>query len=354
MQNGHGGDIYRNEVELDFSVNTNPYGMPQSVREALLEAVDACETYPDITCEALKESLSRYDDLRKEWLLCGNGASELFNAIVHAVRPKKILLPVPSFSGYLRAAQVEEAEVIPYQLKEKDDFRLTEEALEELTAEIDLLFLANPNNPVGTSISVVLLEQIVEKCQKNKTIVVIDECFFPFMQQESPCKEVFLARYPNVIVVRAFTKTYAIPGVRLGYLAVSDVILLEKIEKNLSEWNLSSFAQAAGRAAAKEKEYLTETGKKIEEQRKWLQEELEKIGICVFPSEANFLLLKTEEPLYEALLEKKILIRDCSNYQGLQKGFYRIAVKREEENKRLLEEIRKMQRKKRRVQNGTT
>lgn len=341
MQNGHGGDIYRNKIELDFSVNTNPYGMPSSVKKALFEAIEDCETYPDITCEALKAALSDYEDIPAEWLLCGNGASELFCAIVHGLRPRKILLPVPSFSGYERAALVEDAQMIFYFLKEEDEFQLTDDFLKELTEEIDLVMLANPNNPVGNTIPTPLVKELADACKKNKTTLVIDECFLPFTKERSFLQEHNLWEYPNVIVVKAFTKTFAIPGVRLGYLAVSDADLREKIEKNLSEWNLSSFAQAAGIAAAKEKTFVEESCPKIRIEQQKLKAELEALGMKVFSSEANFLLIKTELSLYEELLKQQILIRDCSNYHGLQKGFYRIAVRRAEENERLLKAIKK-------------
>ncbi len=336
MRNSHGGDIYRNEVELDFSVNTNPYGMPESVRRALIEAVERCGAYPDIDCVALREALGAYDGLPAEYLLCGNGASELFGAIVHAVRPKKMLLPVPSFSGYERAAQMEETRVVPYFLREQDGFKLTERILEEVTEEMDLLMVASPNNPVGTTISYALLEKIVRKCKENRTILVVDECFQPFTGQPSFFTREVLEKNPHVAVVRAFTKTFAIPGVRLGYLAAADGRLREKIEKNLSEWNLSAFAQAAGIAAAGERSFVAESARKIAVEREILAAGLERLGIRVFASEADFLLLKTDCPLYEKLLAQKILIRDCRNYPGLGDGFYRVAVRTREENECLL------------------
>lgn len=342
MENVHGGDIYRNEILYDFSVNTNPYGMPETVRRALTDAVAACESYPDITCEALKKAIAAYDEMPERWGLCGNGASELLNAVIHAVRPKKILLPMPSFYGYERAARVEETEIVPYFLKEADDFSVTEALLAALTEDIDMLMLANPNNPTGAVISPALLERIVAACKVNKITIVIDECFFPFTGQEEWLTAQYLQENPQVVSVRAFTKTFAIPGVRLGYLLTSDEKLRDNIERNLSEWNLSSFAQAAGIAAAKEKNYVKISREKIAAQREWMRAELEEMGIRVFPSEANFLLLKTKLPLYEALLKRNILVRDCGNYPGLEKGFYRIAIKKEAENQILSDAIREL------------
>ena len=145
----HGGDIYQNEIELDFSVNINPFGIPEKVKEAMQESLELCEHYPDIHHAKLIEKIGAYYHIPEEHILCGNGASELFVAIVHATKPRKIVIPVPSFYGYEKAANVTEAEISYYEMKEKDGFCLTEAFLQELQEDVDLVFLANPNNPVG-------------------------------------------------------------------------------------------------------------------------------------------------------------------------------------------------------------
>ena len=174
----HGGDIYQNEIELDFSVNINPFGIPEKVKEAMQESLELCEHYPDIHHAKLIEKIGAHYHIPEEHILCGNGASELFVAVVHATKPGKIVIPVPSFYGYEKAANVTEAEVSYYEMKERDGFCLTEAFLQELQEDVDLLFLANPNNPVGNTIEDVLLEKICDRCREKKITVVIDECFW--------------------------------------------------------------------------------------------------------------------------------------------------------------------------------
>ncbi|WP_444643719.1 pyridoxal phosphate-dependent aminotransferase [Caproiciproducens sp. R1] len=339
----HGGDIYRNQVRIDFSVNSNPLGIPDSVKDALHEAVGHCEQYPDIRAEKLAESVSQMTGVGTEHLLFGNGASELFLAIIHAVRPKRIVIPVPSFFGYEKAAMASDAEIGYYEMKESAGFALDEGLLEQLTGDTDLLFLANPNNPVGNLLDGTLLKKIAAVCREKRITVVLDECFLEFTGEEERLSfKNRLQEYPNVVVVRAFTKIFAIPGVRLGYLFCGDRELTERIKNQLPEWNLSVFAQAAGAAACREKEYLEKTVRFVKTEREYLSGELRRLGFRVYPSAADYLLFYTSVPLYDLLLEKEILIRDCGNYRGLHEGYYRIAVKQHGENETLIREIERL------------
>lgn len=338
----HGGDIYRNQIRLDFSVNTNPLGMPDPVKEALHQAVEEAENYPDIRAQALSAAVTEQLQVRKEQLVFGNGASELFHAVLHAIKPSKILIPVPSFLGYEEAAKAIDCEVIFYEMKKEENFCLTDRILDVLDENISLVFLANPNNPVGNLVEPELIFQIAEKCRQCDITLVLDECFMELTGKEQTYS--FLKRldeFPNVVVIRAFTKLYAIPGVRLGYL-VCEQNLAEKIRLQLPEWNLSVFAQRAGVAAIKEQEYIVRAVVCIQTQRQFLLEELQAAGCSVFDSDADYLLFYSEMPLYELFLQRGILIRDCSNFRGLQRGYYRIAVKSEEQNRMFAEVLREI------------
>ncbi len=345
----HGGDIYRNhDVIIDFSVNGNPKGIPQTVREAIEQAAKASGVYPDPCSCRLKEAIAGLlnefyspASLTAEEILCGNGASELFMAIVHALQPGRIVIPVPSFYGYEHAARALpdgmcRVEYVPLR---DHDFAVTKSLCGSLTDENTLLFLANPNNPTGKSIPRETLLAILEHSRKKNIYVVLDECFVGFLKEDcSMIRE--LERFPNLMVVRAFTKIFGMPGVRLGYLATKNRRLRLRIAEQLPEWNLSVFAQAAGIAAAGEKEYLTDTPSYVEKERRFLAEQLGKHGqIQVISGEADFLFLYSRLPLYELLLRKGILIRDCSNYRGLGEAYYRIAVKTREENELLLQAL---------------
>lgn len=336
----HGGDIYRNEVRLDFSVNGNPLGVPAGVAAAMSDAVGFCSRYPDIRAEALKCGIEGMTGVDRRAVLCGNGASELFMAVMHALRPGKTALPVPSFYGYEYSAKAAGSEIVPIIMSAKDRYCLTEDLFREIDEDVDVIILANPNNPVGNLVPRKTLERLAEICYKKNIAVVADECFIEFTgKEETHSLKRLISDYPNLIIVRAFTKSFAIPGVRLGYLFCQNQTLREAIARQLPEWNLSVFAQAAGAAACKESDYLRRTVRWLEQERAYLAGRLSQAGLQVFPSETNFIMVQTELPLFEELLKRKILIRDCSNFRGLAKGFFRIAVKRHEENEELLQAI---------------
>lgn len=338
MQLIHGGDIYRNQIKLDFSVNINPLGIPQSVQQALHKAVDVCSQYPDMKAEKLTQTVSAMLAVPQEYLLFGNGASELFMAIVHALSPQKTILPVPSFYGYEYALQAACKEVIYYPMREEVNFGLTDIFLEHLTEDIDLIFIANPNNPTGKLLDRIYLKRLLNHCRDKGIVVVLDECFVEFCGSEASVLSE-IGEYENLILVRAFTKLFAIPGVRLGYLVCSNALLVEKIRRQLPEWNLSVFAQEAGCACAGGQGFVEQTVEYVRKERLFLADGLKEMGLRVFPGDANFLMVYSEKALYEPLLKQGILIRDCRNFRGLCEGYYRIAVRSREDNEQLMKAI---------------
>lgn len=338
MKGIHGGDIYRNLVNIDFSVNINPLGIPDEVEKALHDAVGRCSKYPDIMVEKLKKSVSSALGVQEEYLLFGNGASELFLGIVHAIRPKKTLIPVPSFYGYKHASEAVDSDIIYYPLNENEEFLLNDKFFEILTEDIDLIFLANPNNPTGKLMSKEYIRKLLNICKNNNIWVVLDECFIEFSGNEfSMLTEI--EDYDNLLLVRAFTKIFSIPGVRLGYMVCSNINILERIKKNLPEWNISTFAEEAGVVCASQLAFLEKTVEYVKTEREFLLDRLEQLGLRTFSSYTNFILVYSKKPLYEELLKRGILIRDCENFRGLSKGYYRVAVKTREENEILLKAI---------------
>ncbi|MCC8150919.1 MAG: aminotransferase class I/II-fold pyridoxal phosphate-dependent enzyme [Lachnospiraceae bacterium] len=336
----HGGDIYRNQVIYDFSVNVNPLGVPERVRQSMEAALGDCECYPDPLAEKLRTALAQKDGVKEEQIVFGNGASELFFGIVHALKPKKVLIPIPSFFEYEKSALAVGAEVIYHRLSGKREFVLDKEIFPGLSEDIDLLYLANPNNPNGRLMDREILLSILRICRERGIRVVLDECFLELTTAGTTGSMLpELENYPNLILVRAFTKTYALPGVRLGYLCCADPEVVCALESHLPDWNLSVFAQAAGVAACKEAAYVEQAVRLIEREREFCKKSLEQMGFCVCSSDVNFLLFRADIPLDEVLLKRGILIRNCSNYPGLGQGYFRIAVKRPEENRMLMKVI---------------
>ncbi len=338
----HGGDVYRNRVDIDFSTNTNLLGMPREAEEALHEAARSCGAYPDPGAEALRYSLAHALNVPEEYLIFGNGSSELFPAVVRALRPRAVLIPAPSFSGYEYAANSFGAEILFHELREENGF-LPDDELIKAASGADLIFLANPNNPTGRLMARGYLRRLLDACGERGATLVLDESYIGFCgMRQSMVPE--LSAYPNLLIVRSFTKIFAMPGVRLGYLLCGAGSVRDRIKRQLPEWNISSPAQAAGLACVVQAgnvrdAYLKETLEMTRREICYLSERMGRMGLRVFPSEANYILFFSGALLYEELLERGILIRDCASFRGLSSGYYRVAARRRDENERLLAAI---------------
>ena len=297
----HGGDVYGNaDAALDFSVNVNPLGMPNGVKHALISHAAEYARYPDPKCRVLCAALADRHGLMPEQVLCGNGAADLIFRLVWAKKPRRA--PVTAFGGIMQE----------HLLSEANGFALTEEFLKDITPETELVFLCTPNNPTGRLIDPDLIRNIAEACRKNGAILVLDECFIGFTEGKSMAQE--LDNYPNLIILSAFTKLYAMAGLRLGYLL-------------------------AGRAALAEQGWEERTRRLIAAERGYLQKTLPAYGVDAIPSDANFLLLKCATPLYAPLRARGVLVRDCSNFTGLDTRFIRVGVQTHENNQALVRAV---------------
>lgn len=342
----HGGDIYTNPVELDFSVNVNPLGMPESVKQAIAAGTAADETYPDLFCRNLISALAEKEQTAQSHIICGNGASELIMAAVRAIRPRRCAIAAPTFSGYERAVRSVGAEAEYYQLSEDSEFGYETVCEQICRMEVQMLFLCNPNNPIGNRIPEEQLCNLLKICHKKQIAVLVDECFLRFHNEYEAisCKR-FLEDYNNLMVLNAFTKFYAMAGIRLGYLMTANKTVLGQIAEQLPEWNVSSVAQRAGIAALKETDYEERTRELVVQERTYLMNSLKELGCFPFFSEADYITFQLSQQkrhidLKQALLKKKILVRSCATYRNMPQGCYRIAVKKHLENERLMAAIK--------------
>lgn len=347
-QYAHGGDIYDEKLRsvqkdlLDYSSNINPLGIPASVKEALAQAINRCDRYPDPFCRGLAHHIASFEGVREEQLFFTNGAADLFFRLASCIKPKKALLCAPTFADYEKALNTVGCQLTYYPLEPGKNFQLGEDYLDYIQEDLDLLFLCNPANPTGQIIHPELMIRIIEKAARNRVLVVVDECFMDLtMEGEGLTAKRFLEGWSNLIIVRAFTKNFALPGVRLGYGIFSEVDWIPLLRKCGQDWSVSTFAQAAGIAAVRERGYLDQSQQIIRDQRNYLAEELKKMGLKAYPSYANYILFRAPDflDLKEKMLEKNILIRSCSNYRNLGPDYYRIAVKDEQSNRRLVLEL---------------
>ncbi len=338
MSHKHGGDVYNNNIKYDFSVNLNPCGCPEAVLDALHESVGEVAHYPDISQRRMREDIAELYGVNAHNIICGSGASEIFMAAMHMIRPAKALILGPSFYGYDHALNcIDGCEIIRYELNKDSGFILDERILDELADDLNVLILANPNNPTGRLISEELLNNIADICDNKGIYLIVDECFLRLSDSGKSMAE-YAVNHQKIIVADAFTKTLSIPGARIGY-AVSSEDNIKRLAAHLPEWNVTVFAEAAAVAGCniiKCGGYLRNSLSLIEIERKYLADELTNLGITVYSSDTLYMLIFTDRDIYGPLLNMGIMIRDCRNFKSLTAGYYRVAVKDHEANAYLI------------------
>ena len=391
----HGGELKDTDknIKYDFSVNINPFGLPDSVKTALAES-SIYTDYPDPYCRLLKNALAEKEGVRPEQIVCGSGASDIIYRICEALGIKRALIPVPAFSEYERALELNGASAEYIYTSPDDDFALTDDAFEKWARECaarsqsdapDAVFLCDPTNPSGRLLKQSLIDKVYKWCRQNGALLIADECFLEFHEKRNDITSLNIIRTDNkkihseiiknkenntimnetdgaparptgsrthtgIIVINAFTKIYSMAGLRLGYAVCSDEETARRLSGHAPHWNVSGPAQAAGIAALSERKYLEKTVKYIKKERERMSAELSSAlaekdsSFRTFKSNANYILFTGPAGLAEMMADEGIAIRDCGNYAGLAERpehFYRVAVRSENEDDIMLETLRR-------------
>lgn len=356
INNIHGGDIFQwarhfscaPEAVIDFSANINPLGYSQLAIDEMVRAIPLVRHYPDPAGRQLKQVIAGQYSVNVDQLILGNGAAELLYLCCQAVKPETVLITGPAFSEYERAARAAGAAVRCCILPWQDNFKFP---LDEFLSKIPIngiIFLGNPNNPDGTLLSWETGREILETAAKRHTKVIIDESFFDFLPTGLGFSfSSVVKNYPGLIILHSLTKFYAVPGLRLGF-AITSKELVKQLELLKDVWNVNTLAQVYGTAALQDDSYRRKTVQFIQQEQCRFYTELQSLPqLKVYEPTVNFMLCHiqcdlTVEQLQQQLLKKKILIRNCSGYDGLDEYFFRIAVKQTNLNKLLYQILREV------------
>ena len=338
----HGGQIYdaagKAGAWLDFSANINPLGLSEKILRTLTENLRGVVNYPDPNAAELKRAINRRYAVPEKNLVLLNGAAEFFYLYLNTTRPERVIIPVPSFAEYERAARAAACDVKFFVTRAEENFALD---IDRLCAELlptDCVMLARPNNPTGNVLSP---EEILRLAQAAS--VIVDESFIDFIGVESVRK---LAA-ERISVVQSLTKIFAIPGLRLGF-AVVEENLARRLNLAKDVWNVNFLAQKAGAIALADEDFLRRTLAWLEVEREFFIGRLKALrGLKVFPPSANFVLIKVASPelaekILRGLRREKILLRSCANFVGLDGSYLRSAIRSRAENLRLLDALEKI------------
>lgn len=356
----HGGNIGEVSEEyglipekvVDFSANINPLGLPPAVRKSICRNLNILSHYPDYRCKAFKDTAAGCLGVSPNNILPGNGSVELIYLLPRALKSEKVLIPIPTFSEYEKSARLSGAKCLFLQAKESGNFSVDVEKILKNLHRVDLLFICNPNNPTGFLLEKEKIKFLAKRCKKADVYIVIDEVFMDYVEngdeltmiKESICSS-------NILILRSLTKFFAMPGLRLGYL-VGAGRTIENISGHQVPWSVNSLAQLAGREILKDSSFVERSRRYMFRERKILFRELEKIrGLKPYLPSANFIFceltgagLSSSLKLSECCAREGILIRDCSNFRGLDNRYIRVAVRKREENKRLIDTLNSLAR----------
>ena len=344
MELVHGGDWagYRAEFgrdALDFSANVSPLGLPAGVAAAITAALPMADRYPDPLCRALRTKLAAAEGVDTAQILCGNGAADLIYRLALALRPRRALLPAPTFAEYAAALETVDCDVQRFLLREEKDFAVTDGFVDAIDDSTDAVFLCQPNNPTGQLTPPDFVARILQRCTACGALLVLDECFLDFLPDHAQLTAKPLLGSGDLLILKAFTKLYGMAGVRLGYALSADTALLDAMQHTGQPWAVSSLAQAAGLAALDETVYVKQVRALIATQRPRLASGLRALGLRVLDGRANYLLFQGPETLGETLRQKGVVLRSCANYPGLDGSWYRTAVRTAAENEQLLQTL---------------
>jgi threonine-phosphate decarboxylase len=348
----HGGEVldaaaksgFRREDVLDFSSSVNPLGPSKKALEAAKNAFKEIPSYPDSNSNELRQTIADYYKLTKDNVIVGNGSTELMYLFAETFMKKgdTAVIPVPTFGEYENAVRKtgEEAGFI----KMDKNFNIDESDLKRGMSGAKIVFLCNPNNPTSILIPNKTLTSIVEHALQQDSLVFLDEDFLEFVENEKTLSMIDkIHDYPNLFILRSFTKIFALTGLRVGYGIASEEIVNAMLCAKIP-WNVNCLAQAAAIAALKDEEHLKVTRELIKKEKAQLAAVLNEIKpFKVYPSAANFFFIDirksglTAAELKNKMLSHGILIRDCTSFRGLDEYYIRVAVKTRTENERLIE-----------------
>ncbi len=356
VERKHGGNIYqvarqlgvKPETIIDFSASINPLGYAPRVKKALAAPETAVLNYPDPNAEAFINALAAYHKLPAGHFIAGNGSSEFIHLLPYTLKPKSVLIVAPAFTEYEHTYQRAKGVVFFFTTTEKDGFAIQEKALfDELKRGYSAVYLCNPGCPTGVLHPTKMLRDLVAVAAKKSTAVILDETFIDFAEENSLKQET--AHFENLLILRSMTKFFALPGLRAGY-AITHPKNVEKWREQLPPWSMNALAQRAATESLLDATHIHKTLQFMQENRDALAADLKALPhLSVFKSSANFLLIKLADAarlnapqLAEKLLAKGILIRSCEDFQGLTDRYFRVAVKKKIENKKLCSELKKL------------
>ena len=330
---------------MDFSSNINPFGASPKALSEISKNPNLVSIYPDPSYTELKQAISTYTHAAEDNILLGSGATGLISGFIKYIHPQNSMILSPAYSEYKRELTKINSNIFELFLSESNEFKPDIASIIDYanSNKCDLIVICNPNNPTG---SILTSEEIKQILRNTDAYILVDETYIEFTDQSIYSSSVLVDEFSRLFVIRGTSKFFSTPGIRLGYALSSDSKIKSYLQSDMNLWSINIFADRMGQLMFLDKKYQAETFELIEAERSFIFNELSKINqLKTYPSKGNFILSKILNPkltayeLYQALLPYKIIIRNCSNFPGLDDSYFRVCVLKPEENKLLIEKL---------------
>lgn len=328
-----------------FGANVNPLGLSDQIKADLATHLDIISSYPDRDYTSLKKAISNYTGSSPEYIVVGNGSTELISLLINQRAPKKAMLLGPTYSEYARELNLVGGTMEYYNLKESENFKLNiSDLIDKLQRDIDLLIICNPNNPTSSAITTHEMKEILNACHSLGIFVMIDETYIEFAPKGTTLSAIpLVSEFDNFMVIRGVSKFFAAPGLRFGYGITSNQTFLQALLTHQNPWSLNSIGAYAGERMLKDENYIHKTWSLIDSERSRMCLELSKLDtVKIYPAYANFILVRilkegvTSFDVFEKAIHENMMIRDCSSFESLDGEYVRFCIMKPEENTRLL------------------
>lgn len=324
--------------------NVNPLGISPLAKQALINNIEAITAYPDPNYVTLKNAISAYTGANPDYFVLGNGTSELIRLVFKCFSPRKSMIVGPTYSEYQKAARQTGGEVNMYMLKEEEAFILNTQALAaSLDSSYDVLVLCNPNNPTGKAIPVTDMERILNDCLDKRILVIVDETYVEFVDDIDAISAISLVdKYENLIVFRGISKFFASPGLRLGYAITRNSLFLDIAGNDKTPWSINALVSVAS-VMFTDTHFINLSRSLIQTERNLIHSALSvRQTIKLYQADANFILIRllkegqTASEVFDYCIKRGIMIRDCTDYEGLGEKYIRFCFMKPEQNDKLI------------------
>lgn len=353
MKVNHGANLYdlssqygfSKEDIMDFSSNINPFGSSKLAKEYIVNNIDKVSVYPDPEYLELKTSISNYCNCSIDNILLGSGATELISSFIKTINPKKALILSPAYSEYEKELSKIKCNITKYFSKKEYNFTINIDNLIEIINKnnYELIIICNPNNPTGFTFSKNEIEKILNN---TNSFVMVDETYIEFTNTSIYSSTSLVDKYDNLFVIRGTSKFFSTPGIRLGYGLISNYKVMYEMNSNLDLWNINIFASMMGEVMFNDNKFIENTYSLMIKEIDYLVNELSKFtDLKIYNSQGNFILCEiksksiTAKEVREKLIPKRIIIRDCVSFDGLDEYFFRVCILKPEENKLLIDNL---------------